>query len=173
MAESGLAEPVPVPAGPGAGPGIRVHDHLMRRVRRPADLLRFLVDAIQIVLVAGIGLAARAATTGAEDDIVGASRRLPGPLLAIAHPVAPIALLVLPVALAIRQIFRRQPRLLAEAVATGVLAIVAVAFVNAALHTSSAQVLYDAITWRTRARATCRRSIWRWRGTWPTSRSSA
>jgi glycosyltransferase 2 family protein len=147
-AKSGLAEPVPVPgpAEPGPEPAIRVHDHLLRRVRRPVDLLRFLVDAIQIVLVAGIGLAARAATTGAEDDIVGASRRLPGPLLAIAHPVAPIALLVLPVALAIRQIFRRQPRLLAEAVATGVLAIVTVAVVNAALRTSSAQVLYDAIT---------------------------
>ena len=110
------------------------------------DLLRFIVDAIQIVLVVAIGLAARAATTGAEHDLLRASHSLPTPLLAIARPAAPIALLVLPVALAVRQIFRRQPRQLAEAVATGILAVVAVAFVDAALRTSSAQLLYDAIT---------------------------
>ena len=98
------------------------------------------------MLVAGIGLAARAATTGVEQDIVGASRRLPGPLLAIAHPLAPIALFVLPAALALRQIIRRQPRQLAEAIATGLLAAVAATVTNTALRTSSGQVLYDAIT---------------------------
>jgi glycosyltransferase 2 family protein len=144
----GPADPGPVPAGPadpGPVPSIRIYDHLSRRVRRPADLLRLIADASQIALVTAIGLAARAATTGTERDIVGASQRLPSALLAIAHPAAPIALLVVPVALAIRQVFRRQPRQLAEAVATGVLAIVAVALVNALLRQSSAQVLYDAI----------------------------
>ncbi len=98
------------------------------------------------MLLATIALAARAATTGAEQDIVGASRRLPDALLAIAHPLAPIALLVVPAALALRQIARRQSRQLAEAVATGLLAAVAVAIANSLLRTSSAQVLYDAIT---------------------------
>jgi glycosyltransferase 2 family protein len=139
LADPGLAEPGPVPA-------IVVHDHLARRVRRPVDLLRFIADIIQIVLVAGLGLAARAATNGIEYDIVRASQHLPKPLLDIARPVAPIALLVLPVALAVRQIFRRQPRQLAEAVATGVLAIVTVAGVNFLLRTSSGQLLYVAIT---------------------------
>ena len=55
-------------------------------------------------------------------------------------------------ALAIRQIFRRQLRQLAEAVATGVLAAIAVAFANLLLHTSSAQVLYDAIAMTARGR---------------------
>ncbi len=143
-ADSRVTAPGHAAAGPDSG--IQVDDQLTRRVRRPVDLLRLIADGIQIVLVAGIGLAARAATTGAEQDIVGASRRLPGPLLAIAHPAAPIALLVLPAALAVRQIVRRQPRQLAEAVATGLLAAVAVAVANAALRTSSGQVLYDAIT---------------------------
>ncbi len=143
-ADPGLADPGPVE--PGNVPPIRVHDHLVRRVRRPVDLLRFTIDITEIALVAGIGLAARAATTGAETDIVGASQHLPASLLAIARPAALIALLVLPVALAIRQIVRRQPRQLAEAAATGILAVVAVVVVNAALRTSSAQVLYDAIT---------------------------
>ncbi len=138
--------PPPDGDGPGQAAAISVDDHLRDRVRRPVDLLRFIADVIQIVLVAAIGLAARAATTGAEQDIVGASRRLPGPLLAIAHPAAPIALLVLPAALAVRQIVRRQPRQLAEAVATGLLAAIAVAAANALLRTSSAAVLYDAIT---------------------------
>ena len=143
-ADPGLADPGPVE--PGNVPPIRVHDHLVRRVRRPVDLLRFTIDVTEIALVAGIGLAARAATTGAETDIVGASQHLPASLLAIARPAALIALLVLPVALAIRQIVRRQPRQLAEAAATGILAVVVVVVVNAALRTSSAQVLYDAIT---------------------------
>ncbi len=147
---AGPADAGPADAGPeppdGQDPAISVDDQLSRRVRRPIDLLRFIADGIQLVLVAAIGLAARAATTGVEQDIVGASRRLPGPLLAIAHPAAPIALLVLPAALALRQIVRRQPRQLAEAVATGLLAAVATAVANALLRTSSAQVLYDAIT---------------------------
>jgi len=138
-------QPARGPAG-GKDPAISVEDQLKRRVRRPVDLLRFIADGIQLVLVAGLGLAARAATTGIEQDIVGASRRLPGPLIAVAHPLAPIALLVLPAALALRQILRRQLRQLAEAVATGLLAAVAAAVANALLHTSSAQVLYDAIT---------------------------
>jgi uncharacterized membrane protein YbhN (UPF0104 family) len=147
-ADAGPADAGPALPGPpdGQDPAISVDDQLSRRVRRPIDLLRFIADGIQLVLVAGIGLAARAATTGVEQDIVGASRRLPGPLLAIAHPAAPIALLVLPAALALRQIVRRQPRQLAEAVATGLLAAVATAVANALLRTSSAQVLYDAIT---------------------------
>ena len=145
----GPADPGPAdpgPADPGSVPPIRVHDHLVRRVRRPVDLLRFTLDATEIALVAGIGLAARAATTGTETDLVGASQHLPASLLAIARPAAPIALFVLPAALAVRQIIRRQPRQLAEAAATGLLAFVALVVVNAALRTSSAQVLYDAIT---------------------------
>ena len=138
-ADAGSADPAPRPA-------VRVQDHLSARVRRPIDLLRFIVDVTQIVLVAGIALAARAATTGTEFDILRATNGLPHPLLDIARPLAPIALLALPVALAIRQIFRRQLRQLAEAVATGVLAAIAVAFANLLLHTSSGQVLYDAIT---------------------------
>ena len=144
-----LMPPVPADAGsadPAPQPAVRVQDHLSARVRRPIDLLRFIVDVTQIVLVAGIALAARAATTGTEFDILRATNGLPHPLLDIARPLAPIALLALPVALAIRQIFRRQLRQLAEAVATGVLAAIAVAFANLLLHTSSGQVLYDAIT---------------------------
>ncbi|MEP7025077.1 MAG: hypothetical protein ABJB47_15050, partial [Actinomycetota bacterium] len=134
------------PAEASSAPGIRVVDHLQRRVRRPVDLLRCLADGIQIVILVGIGLAAAPAANGTQRDIVGASRRLPVVLLDIAHPLAPIALLLLPVALAARQVFRRQPRRLAEGIATGLLAALAVTVINIGLHTWSGHVLYEAIT---------------------------
>jgi len=96
----------PGPGAPpdGQAPPIRVVDHLQGRVRRPVDLLRCLADLIQVALAIGIGLAASAAAGGTQHDIVGASRRLPEPLLDLARPVAPIALLILPVALAARHL---------------------------------------------------------------------
>ena len=136
--------------GPGAPPGgqapaIRVVDHLQGRVRRPVDLLRCLADLIQVALAIGIGLAASAAAGGTQHDIVGASRRLPEPLLDLARPVAPIALLILPVALAARQVYRRQLARLAEGIATGLLAALVVALLNLLLHTASLESVYDAI----------------------------
>jgi len=114
-------------------------------VRRPVDLLRCLADLIQVALAIGIGLAASAAAGGTQHDIVGASRRLPEPLLDLARPVAPIALLILPVALAARQVYRRQLARLAEGIATGLLAALVVALLNLLLHTSSLESVYDAI----------------------------
>src|SRR5438876_1211543 len=125
-----------VPPG-GPAPAIRVVDHLQGRVRRPVDLLRCLADLIQVALAIGIGLAASAAAGGTQHDIVGASRRLPGPLLDLARPVAPIALLILPVALAARQVYRRQLGRLAEGIATALLAALVVALLNLLLHIAS------------------------------------
>src|SRR5258707_534947 len=76
------------------------------------------------------GIAASATTVGVETDIVGASRRLPHTLLVVAPRLALFALFILPVALAVQLLVRRQPRRLAEAVATGVLAGAATAVVN-------------------------------------------
>ena len=124
---------------------ILVEDHLERRIRKPVDLLRCLVSCIEIVTLALAGLAASATTTGAETDIVGASQRLPQAVRALAPPLALFALLILPVALAVRQLVRRQPRRLAEAVATGVLAAAAVGIADEVLSQPFAARLYDAI----------------------------
>ena len=62
------------------------------------------------------------------------------------RPIALFALLALSLALAIRQLVRRQPRALAEAVATGVLAGAAVTATNYLLRHRFAYRLYDAIT---------------------------
>ena len=129
---------------PQAG-AIQVTDRLERRIRKPIDLLRCTTSGIEIIVLAGAGVAASATTTGVETDITGASARLPHALLTVAPPLALFALLILPVALAVRQLARRQVRRLAEAVATGVLAGVVAAVVNAALRRAFAERLYDAI----------------------------
>jgi glycosyltransferase 2 family protein len=131
-----------MPTQPGA---IQVSDHLERRIRKPVDLLRCVISAFEIIVLAVAGVAASATTTGIETDIVGASKRLPHALAVVAPTLANFAILIIPVALAVRQLVRRQFRRLAEAVATGVLAAVVAAVINAALRQAVAARLYDAI----------------------------
>lgn len=142
------------PAGPehAAAPGgpehlgaVRVVDHLEPRIRLPADLLRCVIATIEIVLLAGLGLLARATATGVEYDVGHASRRVPGLLLGVMGFLAHFALLVLPVALAVRLVVRRQPRRLTEAVLTGLIAAAVVAGANLLLLHGGATQMYQAL----------------------------
>jgi glycosyltransferase 2 family protein len=131
-----------MPSQPGA---IQVADQPERRIRKPIDLLRCITSGIEIIVLAVVGVAASATTTGVETDITGARRHLPDALRVVAPTVALFAILIIPVALAVRQIVRRQVQSLVEAVATGLLAIAAAAVLNAALQRGFAERLYDAI----------------------------
>jgi len=122
-----------------------VEDQLERRIRKPVDLLRCTLSCTEIVLLALAGLAASATTAAVEADIVGASRRIPASLLQVARSLALVALFILPVALAVQLLVRRQPRRLAESVATGVLAAAVTTVVNDLLNQEPARRLYDAI----------------------------
>ncbi len=142
------------PAGPehAAAPGgpehlgaVRVVDHLEPRIRLPADLLRCVIATIEIVLLAGLGLLARATATGVEYDVGHASRRVPALLLGVMGFLAHFALLVLPVALAVRLVVRRQPRRLTEAVLTGLIAAAVVAGANLLLLHGGATQMYQAL----------------------------
>jgi glycosyltransferase 2 family protein len=126
-------------------PAIHVDDHLERRIRKPVDALRCIMSCAWIFVLAVAAVAASATTTGAETDIVGASRRLPHALLVVAPPIALFALLILPVALAVSLLARRQVRRLAEAVATGLLAGGVAAVANILLTRPAAAQLYNAI----------------------------
>ena len=136
----------PVPAAATGPPALLVDDHLERRIRKPVDLLRFIVSCVELVLLAAIGLVASATTQGLETNIVAASRRLPYTALTAARPVALFALLVLPAALAGRQLARRQGRRLLEATVTGVFTIAVGTAADALLHNGFAPHLYAAIT---------------------------
>lgn len=133
------------PAAPEHIGAVRVVDHLEPRIRLPADLLRCVIASIEIVLLAGLGLLARATATGVEYDVGHASRRVPALLLGVMGFLAHFALLVLPVALAVRLVVRRQPRRLTEAVLTGLIAAAVVAGANLLLLHAGATQMYQAL----------------------------
>lgn len=124
---------------------VLVEDLLERRIRKPVDLLRCLVACIEIVALALAAVALQATMKGIETDIVGFSGRLPHALHVVAKQVALFVLLILPVALAVRQLIRKQPERLFEALATGALAAIMVAIANALLSKAFATKLYSAI----------------------------
>ncbi|HEY1344094.1 MAG TPA: lysylphosphatidylglycerol synthase transmembrane domain-containing protein [Streptosporangiaceae bacterium] len=135
-------------AGTAQAPGLIVEDQRARRIRRPIDLLRCLLAVLGIVVSIGIGLLAGATARGVQIDAVGASSKLPHPVLALLGVAATLALLLWPAALAIRQLSRRQPRRLTEAVLTGGATIALVALANQALQHGAAPALYNAIAIR-------------------------
>jgi uncharacterized membrane protein YbhN (UPF0104 family) len=123
-----------------------VEDHLESRIRIPADLLRCVIAVIEIALLAGLGLLARATANGAEIDIVLASERLPQALLSFLGFLSHATLLILPAVLAIRTLVRRQPRRLAEAIAAGSVTVGVVLAMNLLLTRAIAAGLYDILT---------------------------
>jgi glycosyltransferase 2 family protein len=146
---TGAMGPAPVvPVRPAAGgPGhVHVEDQLESRIRIPADLLRCVIAVMEIALLAGLGLLARATANGAEFDIVLASERLPRALLSFLGFASHLALLILPVALAIRALIRRQPRRLAEGIAAGSVTVGVVLAANLLLRSAPAAGLYDVLT---------------------------
>src|SRR5262249_55841534 len=105
------ADTVPVP-------GLIVEDQRARRIRRPSDRLGCLLAVRGMVGAIGIGRRAGATAGGVQTAAVLASSRLPHRVLALLGVAATLALLLWPAALAIRQLTRRQPRRLVEAVLT-------------------------------------------------------
>lgn len=124
---------------------VQVQDHLEPRVRIPADLIRCLIALAEIGVLTGLGLLASATASGVDVDVVGASKRFPGPLLHLLGYAAHLAFLILPVALAIRLCLLRQFRRLAEAVATGGLTVGVVALLNVLLNTPALDQLRSAL----------------------------
>jgi hypothetical protein len=127
-------------------PRVLVTDRLEQRIRKPADLLRFVACGIGVVLLAALGIVASATARGVETNIVEFSRSVPHAFVDTARPLALFALLLLNLALAIRQLVRRQPRGLVEAAATGILTGAAVTAADYLLRREAAARLYDAIT---------------------------
>jgi glycosyltransferase 2 family protein len=141
---------------PGGQPQVLIDDHLEPRVRIPADLIRCVMAAVEIAVLVGLALLAGATATGVEVDLVGASHKLPPGVLHLIGIAGALALPILPVVLAIRLGVLRQFLKLAEAVATGAIAVGVVALINllldtpgmrhwhAALHTTSSAASHQA-----------------------------
>jgi glycosyltransferase 2 family protein len=114
-------------------PAIEVSDQLERRIRKPADALRFMLVCLAIVLLVLAGLGAANTAQAVQTNIQDASKKLPHALLEIAPQVVNLLLYILPLSLGISQLVRRQPRRLIEALATGVFAALVATFVNVLL----------------------------------------
>jgi glycosyltransferase 2 family protein len=99
-----------------------VEDQLEPRIRMPTDLLRCVTASLEIALLIGIGLLAKATANGFQFDVVRVSEHLARGLISPLHSLALVALIVLPAALAIRLIVISQIRTLIEAVVIAVVA---------------------------------------------------
>jgi uncharacterized membrane protein YbhN (UPF0104 family) len=134
--QAGAQQAAPVPP---AAPVLLVDDALQPRVRTPADLLRCILTAVEIVVLATVG------TIGVQVNAAKAAHRLPEPLLYALGLAASFGIYALPLALAARMIYRRQWRRLAEAVATAVVVVGVVTLVNFVLRLAPFALLYDGL----------------------------
>jgi glycosyltransferase 2 family protein len=133
-----IAARLPAPVGPSPSPDrtVEVVDLPVYRIRRPGDLVAAVVTTVGIALVLLLAVFAHATTEGVTEDVRGA---IPGTLQSVL--LAPVNLLegvvtfLLPIVIGVERLFRRQLRLVAEAIAAaltaGLVTIGAVWLLNA------------------------------------------
>ncbi len=113
---------------------VRVEDRLEPRVRLPSDILRCVTACVEIALLVGLALLAKATASGVEFDLVYASRKLATGVLTPLYTLASLALFVLPILTAILLIYRGQLRRLVEAASIGLAAAGVTLGFDALLH---------------------------------------
>ncbi|MBK6763082.1 MAG: flippase-like domain-containing protein [Micrococcales bacterium] len=126
----------PPPAPPARDPDLETvvieADVIPRRLRRPIDLLRLLSAFGLAAVILGVAYFASAAAAGLESDLTKASDSIPGVIVVAANVIGLLGVLVLPIAAAFDLMIRRRGRMLAEALAglvTAVLLTSAIAWV--------------------------------------------
>jgi uncharacterized membrane protein YbhN (UPF0104 family)/tRNA A-37 threonylcarbamoyl transferase component Bud32 len=124
---------------------VRVEDRLEPRVRLPSDILRCVTACIEIGLLVGLALIAKATATGVEVDLVYASRKLATGITTPLFYLASLALFVLPLLLAIMLILRGQLRRLVEAAVIGLIAAGVTLGIDALLRLSAMDALSHAL----------------------------
>ena len=94
-----------------------------RRLRRPTDLLRLVAALVVAALLISTSYVASATTSGIDTDLSQATGRIPQLLLDVTSWVGALGAIALPIAVSISLLIRRRGRLLLEALAALVLAI--------------------------------------------------
>jgi uncharacterized membrane protein YbhN (UPF0104 family)/tRNA A-37 threonylcarbamoyl transferase component Bud32 len=95
-----------------------------RRLRRPADLVRFAGATASIAGVALLAYVAHRTTSGIDQDLTHGATTLPHVIILLAGVVRALGFLLFPLAVALDLVFRRRGRQLVEAVG-GMLATIA------------------------------------------------
>ena len=99
-------------------------DVIPRRLRRPIDLLRLLSAFALAAIILAISYFASAAAAGLESDLTKASDRIPSIIVVAANVIGLLGVLALPIAAAFDLMIRRRGRMLAEALAGLVVAVI-------------------------------------------------
>lgn len=101
-------------------------DVIPRRLRRPADLMRFALVVIAAAVVLGGAFFASSTASGLDRDLAQASTNIPAPLVFVANLVGFLGVIALPIAAAIDLLVRRRGRQLIEAIAVLALTVTVV-----------------------------------------------
>ncbi len=108
-----------------------IEDPQPKRVRRPADAMRFLLATTGFALVLTLGTIATQTADSVDDEITSVVALLPGPLLFIINLIVGFGFLGVPIAVGIDLILRRRGRQLLEALLAVATAILVVAGLDA------------------------------------------
>jgi glycosyltransferase 2 family protein len=125
---------------------IVVVDTKPSRIRRSVDAVRLVGLIVLLALLGAIGSVASNTSQGASNDLGQALGDLPTLLKNLIQVVGTIGVLAVPFGYVVTLIVRGQYRRLIEALLTGVLAILIVWGLNAALDAASSSDLYQAMT---------------------------
>ncbi len=117
-----------------------------RRVRRPIDLLRFATALAAFAALVAVSYFLTATSTGIDQDIVGASGRLPDLLRVLLNLIAVFGVLALPVAAAADLLVRRRGRQLVDAIGAMLLAAAFALVVSFLVTSYTSERLLVAIT---------------------------
>jgi uncharacterized membrane protein YbhN (UPF0104 family) len=112
-----------------------------RRLRRPADIVRF---AITILAIAGVGLlayVAQSTTTGIDQDISQGASGLPSPIILITNLVSGFGALIFPAVAALDLLIRKRARQLVESIAALLFIVVILTATSWALIQSESERL--------------------------------
>lgn len=88
-----------------------------RRLRRPADLVRFAITIFAIASVGLLAYIAQSTTTGIDQDISQGANGLPAPIILVTNLVSGFGALIFPAVAAIDLLIRKRARQLFESIA--------------------------------------------------------
>ncbi|MCB0915219.1 MAG: flippase-like domain-containing protein [Actinobacteria bacterium] len=119
-----------------------------RRLRRPADLLRLALAVLAAALVLGLSYVASGTTSGLESDLTEATGRIPTLILDLTSWVGVLGAIALPVGISVSLLVRRRGRLLLDALAALLLALLIGALLMWIINDYGSPQLLQALTGR-------------------------
>ena len=118
------------------------------RLRRPADVLRFITAVFLAAVVVGISYIASGTTSGLDSDLTLASTKIPSIVLTVTSLIGLLGVIALPVGAGISLILRHRGRQLLDAAAALLVALVLAAVLSRVIIDVGSPQLLQALTGR-------------------------